>query len=101
MVTDASWWLWLRLKELEPSSQLGGIFADKPGFHHTGDANRARWPGNYSILDPGNQSGPGVNKAAALDWTLPSAQRGDYTRINLYTKRLVASALDPKDPRLD
>jgi hypothetical protein len=96
LVTDAEWWLWLRLHELEPSSQLGGIYAAKPGFHNRGDRVN-----DYSTRDRANQSGPGMTHASALDWTFPSAQRGDFSRINLYTKRLVASSLDSKDPRLD
>jgi peptidoglycan hydrolase-like protein with peptidoglycan-binding domain len=101
MVTDAAWWLWLRLKELEPKSELGGHYASKPGFHSPGDENNRRWPGNYSVRDAVNKSGPGMNKSSAIDWTFPDAQRGDFRTINKYTKRLVASSLDSKDPRLD
>jgi hypothetical protein len=28
-VTDAMWWLWEQLQALEPTSQLGGIYANK------------------------------------------------------------------------
>lgn len=99
--TDAEWWLWLRLQELEPASLLGGIFADKKGFHQTGNANRREWPTNYSIRHSVNQSGPGMTHASALDWTFPDAQNGDYRTIDKYTSRLVASSLDQRDPRLD
>lgn len=99
-IPDTLWWLWLRLHELEPSSQLGGILADKSGYHNTRDRNRSRWPGNYSIREAEDQGGPG-DKAAALDWTFPDAQRGDYRTISKYTKRLVASGKDKNDPRLD
>ncbi len=97
---DNLWWLWLRLRELEPSSQLGGTYADKSGYHNTRDRNRQRWPGNYSIREAEDQGGPG-DKCAALDWTFPNAQRGDYSTIAKYTKRLLASGKDKDDPRLD
>lgn len=100
-VPDTVWWLWLAFKQLEPSVKLGGIYADKPGFHNTGAANKARWPGNYSIRDKINQSGLGWTHASALDLTFPDAQRGDYKTINRYTRRLVDAALDDNDPRLD
>ncbi|HEX7040598.1 MAG TPA: hypothetical protein VF202_10815, partial [Trueperaceae bacterium] len=101
-VTDAEWWMWLRLNELEPTTKLGGIYANKSGFHNTGNANEARWPGNYSIRINRNRRGPWWrNYASALDWTFPDAQRGDYKRISKYTSRLMKSALDANDPRLD
>lgn len=101
LITDAEWWLWLRLKELESATKLGGIYANKSGFHNTGNANKSRWPGNYSIRDKVNQSGPGMTHASALDWTFPDAQREKYATIDKYTSRLLSSALDPNDPRLD
>ena len=100
--TDAEWWMSRRLLELEPTSKFAGIYANKKGFHNTGDANEKNWPGNYSIRDAPNRRGPWWRKyASALDWTFPDAQRGDYKTINKYTSRLVASALDSNDPRLD
>ncbi len=99
-IPDNLWWLWRRLKELEPTSELGGIYADKSGYHNTRDRNRQKWPGNYSIREAEDQGGPG-DKAAALDWTFPNAQRGDYSTISKFTKRLIASGKDANDPRLD
>jgi peptidoglycan hydrolase-like protein with peptidoglycan-binding domain len=105
LITDAEWWLWLRLHELEPKSQLGGIYANKKGFHNTGksqvDHGQGKAATNYSIRDKVNRSGAGMTHASALDWTFPDAQRGDYRTIDKYTSRLMRSALDPKDPRLD
>lgn len=99
--TDAEWWLWLRLHELEPASRLGGIYANKSGFHNTGNNNERYWPGNYSIRDTPNRRGPWWREyASAIDWTFPDAQAGNYTTIAKYTKRLFASALNPADPRL-
>lgn len=101
-ITDAMWWLWLRLHELEPTSELGGILAWKRGFHSTGQYNLDRYPGDYSIRDAPNRAGPWWrNKASALDWTFPEAHGGDYRRIAKYMQRLLASARDQADPRLD
>lgn len=101
-ITDAAWWLWLRLKELEPRTQLGGILAWKKGFHSTGQYNLEHYPDNYSIRDAVNRSGSWWrDKASALDWTFPDAQGGTYTTIAKYTARVLASGRDTNDPRLD
>jgi peptidoglycan hydrolase-like protein with peptidoglycan-binding domain len=100
-ITDALWWLWLRLDELERDTLLGGILAWKPHFHAPGNWNLRHAPDSYSVRDKVNRTGPGMTHASALDWTFPDAQRGDYRKIDKYTSRLVASALDPRDPRLD
>lgn len=97
-VTDAMWWLWLQLDALEPETQLGGIYADKSGFHNTRAANQAKWPGNYSVRDAIDLKGPS-DKAAAIDWTFPSAQRGDYSLISKYFTRFL-NAAKANDPRL-
>lgn len=100
-ITDAQWWLWLRLRELEPKSKLGGILAWKKGFHSTGQYNLDRYPDNYSIRDAPNRSGPWwKTKASALDWTFPDAQGGSYGTIAKYTARVIASGRDSDDPRL-
>jgi peptidoglycan hydrolase-like protein with peptidoglycan-binding domain len=105
LITDAEWWLWLRLHEMEPATELGGIYANKSGFHNTGKANVDHGQGdrstNYSIRDKVNRSGAGMTHASALDWTFPDAQRGKFGTIDKYTSRLMASALDKNDPRLD
>lgn len=97
-ITDAMWWLWQQLLALEPSSKLGGIYANKPGYHNARN-NLSDW--DYSVCDnPPDQGGPG-DKAAAIDWTFPDAQSGNYSTISTYTKRLIDSGKDPDDPRLD
>lgn len=100
-IPDTLWWLWLHLHALEPKSKLGGIYADKSGYHNTGQENKRRWPNNYSIRDKVDQSGPGWTKASAIDWTFPDAQAGRFATIDKYTSRLLKSAQDPADPRLD
>jgi hypothetical protein len=97
-ISDEMWWLWQQLQALEPSSKLGGIFANKPGYHNC----RSNLPSyDYSVCDnPPDQGGPS-NKAAAIDWTFPDAQAGNYTTIAKYTNRLLASAKDLNDPRLN
>jgi hypothetical protein len=97
-ITDAMWGLWQGLLALEPDTQLGGIYAAKAGYHNTRNNLPAA---DYSVSDnPPDRGGPG-DKAAALDWTFPEAQSGNYTRIAKYTSRLLASAQDHADPRLD
>lgn len=91
------WRLWDELHALEPGSQLGGIYANKSGYHNTRNANP---PGNYSVRDAQDRRGP-ADKAAAIDWTFPNAQRGDYRTIAKYCQRLMASGKDRNDPRLD
>jgi hypothetical protein len=96
-ITDAMSYLWDGLAKLAPGSQCGGVYANKPGYHNTRAQNA---PGNYSVVDAEDRAGP-PDKAAAIDWTFPEAQSGDYSRISVYTQRLLTSARDPADPRLD
>lgn len=93
-------YLWEELHDLEPTSQLGGIYAFKPGYHATRKDNQANWPGNYSITDAKDKGGPS-DKAAAIDWTFPDAQQADYDTIMKYSDRLMESGKDPDDHRLD
>ncbi|OJF12782.1 hypothetical protein BG844_18820 [Couchioplanes caeruleus subsp. caeruleus] len=86
------------MKKLEPDSKLGGILADKPGYHNTRNRLRAqglRW--DYSIRLPRDRKGPG-DAAAAIDWTFPDAQAGRFTTIARYSKRLL-DAGRVRDPR--
>jgi hypothetical protein len=95
--TDAMWWLVQEMLALAPGSQCGGTFAAKPGYHNYRDALPS-W--DYSVTDPPDRGGPG-DVCAAFDWTFPEAQRGDYSRISVFTRRLIDSGRDPGDPRLD
>ena len=97
-ITDEMWSLWEGMQALEPSSLLGGIYANKPGYHNC----RSNLPSHdYSVCDrPPDDGGPS-DKGDAIDWTFPNAQGGDYSTISKYTNRLLKSAQDPNDPRLD
>src|SRR5678816_913867 len=94
-ITDEFWKFWLELHKLEPSTRLGGIYANKPGYHNT----RNQLPStDYSVQYALDRIGPD-DKASALDWTFPSAQSGSYALIDKYSSRLLASGQDPNDPR--
>lgn len=99
-ITDELWYLWEQMHALEPKSKLGGIYALKPGYHSSRRDNQKNWPGNYSIVDAEDRGGPS-DKAAAIDWTFPDAQAGNYATITKYSDRLMASGQDPTDHRLD
>lgn len=105
-MTDALWWLVCMREALEPSSENGGTFANKPGSHNAGENLRNFGQGNgktdHSIRDSFNRTGPWwKTKCSAHDWTFPDAQRGDYKTINKYTNRVISSMRDPNDPRPD
>ena len=97
-ITAAMWWLWEQLHALEPpDTALGGIYANKTGYHNTRAGNK---PGNYCVVEPQDKRGP-ADKAAAIDWTFRSAQRGDYSVIAKYMARIMASGKDMNDERLN
>lgn len=89
------WWFWEQFHAIESTAQLGGIFADKPGYHNTRNGNAA---GNYSITSTLDKQGPG-DKAAAIDITFPDAQSARYATIAKYASRLLRSGQDPADER--
>lgn len=95
-VDQSMFWLRNQLHALEPDdSEDGGIYANKSGYHNTRKANS---PKNYSVRDAIDQAGPS-DKAAGIDWTFHSAQRGNYATIALYCQRLL-TASRARDPRL-
>lgn len=98
--TEESRWFMEQLLALESGTENGGIYANKKGYHNTRANNQKSWPGNYSIIDSVDKAGPN-DKAAAYDWTFPSAQNGHYERISYYTNLLLKSAKDLNDPRLN
>jgi hypothetical protein len=94
-ITSELWNFWEAFAALEPTVQLGGIYAAKPGYHNTRAGNAST---DYSVRDPQDQLGP-PDKAAAIDLTFPNAQAGDYTTIARYSRRLLDSGRDPDDDR--
>jgi hypothetical protein len=89
------WWFWLEFQKLEPTCELGGIYAPKPGYHNYRDALPKT---DYSVQLAADKLGPG-NMAAGIDLTFPDAQAGRYATIVKYADRLLRSGLDPNDPR--
>lgn len=89
------WRFWLEFKAFEPSVQLGGIYAVKPGYHNARDNLPAS---DYSVQLPADKLGSGAS-AAAIDLTFPDAQSARYDTIIKYADRLLRSGVDPNDPR--
>jgi hypothetical protein len=84
------WRLWEEFRKCEPQAKLGGIYADKPGYHNY----RANLPrSDYSVGEVANDRGGPSQYASAIDITLNDA---DMIR---YSQRLDA-AMKRRDPRL-
>jgi hypothetical protein len=95
--TAAQRWLMNQLLALQSGTTDGGIYANKPGYHNTRAGNSSS---DYSVTDAEDRGGP-ADKAAAIDWTFTDAQNGRFATIALYSNRLLASARNAADPRLD
>lgn len=91
-ITDELWWFWVQIDLLITGVKLGGIYANKKGYHNTVNANKVNWPKDYSIRVPLDLKGL-FDKARAIDLTMSDAN------MVLYTGRLVA-AVKANDPRL-
>ncbi len=91
-ITAEMWRLW----ESRPNKnwKLGGIYADKKGYHNTVAANKRHWPGNYSIKLPLDLVPINNTKARAIDTTKSTRE------MVKWTKNMRDSALDPQDNRL-
>jgi len=94
-ISAPMWRFWCEFKAFEPNVLLGGIYANKPGYHNKRNALPA---GDYSVRYKLDKAGP-ADKAAAIDLTFPTAQRGSYTLIARYAARLLNSGRDMKDER--
>lgn len=92
-ISDAMWALWQQCVTFIPGVRLGGIYANKSGYHNTVDANQLSWPGDYSIQLSYDLKKP-HDKARAIDLTMDDANMRQRTG---YMQR---SALDPRDDRL-
>lgn len=86
---DAIQALFDTVKKRMPAAQMGGIYADKPGYHNA----RNQLPsGDYSVQKPPDKEGDGA-AASAIDITFGSAQpQYDASRRLLNAKN---------DPRMD
>ena len=91
-ITAEMWWLWIQLLAAIPGVRLGGIYADKSGYHNTVLANLARWPSNYSVRYAIDREPP-RDKARAIDLTMNS------TWMRTITRRLLDGAAR-RDPRM-
>jgi peptidoglycan hydrolase-like protein with peptidoglycan-binding domain len=78
-ITDDMWWLWLECLGFIPGVRLGGIYANKPGYHNTVNANLATWPNNYSVRYAIDRRDP-KTKARAIDLTMSSTWMKTITR---------------------
>jgi hypothetical protein len=97
-ITPALWHFVESCLALQPGTQNGGTFADKPGYHNTRNnlINQGR-TNDYSVRYGPDKLGPG-DKTAAFDWTFPDAQNGQYGTIIRYGER-VREAHRTNDPR--
>jgi len=92
-ITDATWRCWEEQAAVIPGVRLGGIYANKPCYHNTVNANKKIWPDAYCIELPNDLKGP-FDKARAIDLTMSDAE------MRLRTGYLKTSALHPEDNRL-
>lgn len=110
-ITQPMWDFWVAFNDYDEQFiatevTLGGIYADKPGYHNTVSANKARWPGNYSYAAwPALDDVEPRGVARAHDLTFKDAQAqfysgtGSYATIMKYTQIMV-DASKRNDPRL-
>lgn len=93
-ITNEMWNLWEGAAQIIPGVRLGGIYANKKGYHNTVNNNRKYWPTNYSIELALDLPGFNYTVARAIDLTMPEAE------MIKWTKRMKDSALNPADNRL-
>lgn len=92
IITHPMWRLWT--DRPNPEWKLGGIYANKRGYHNSVIANQVNWSDNYSIRLPLDLVKENRSKARAIDLTMSRAE------MVVWTYRMRSSALDPEDPRL-
>ncbi len=92
LITDEMWRLWTN----RPNSswKLGGIYADKKGYHNTVNNNIQFWPNNYSIRLPLDLVDSNRSKARAIDYTMSDSE------MVLATGWMKRAAEHPLDSRL-
>lgn len=75
-ITTAMWNFWGQFQALEPSAEMGGIYANKPGYHNYRNALPSS---DYSRRDvAADREGPG-DKASAVDLTMSKFAMVKYT----------------------
>jgi hypothetical protein len=74
-ISSAMWRLWEDFHQWEPKSKLGGIYADKAGYHNYRNALPVS---DYSRRLSADMRGSGT-KASAFDFTMPTAEMKKYT----------------------
>ncbi|MFG1602837.1 peptidoglycan-binding protein [Actinoplanes sp. NPDC049265] len=89
-ISSAMWELWLKFKAFESKVKLGGIYADKPGYHNAREHLSSH---DYSVEEVANDREGSAKLASAIDLTLPAAE------MRKYSKRL-DDAMKAKDGRL-
>jgi peptidoglycan hydrolase-like protein with peptidoglycan-binding domain len=84
------WDFWTKFDKVEPTVVLGGIFADKPGYHNF----RADLPAtDYSVEDVAADRRGSSALASGIDLTMSTAAMKKYTAI-------LDKAARARDPRL-
>lgn len=94
-ITDAMWRFWETCLGFIPGLRLGGIYANKSGYHNTVKANQSSWPGEYSTRLSLDTQYPPKDKARGIDLTMSTAE---MTKRTGYLKR---AAEHPDDDRLN
>jgi peptidoglycan hydrolase-like protein with peptidoglycan-binding domain len=85
--------IWYSAQDSIPGVRLGGVFADKRGYHNTRKRNQEKWPGDYSIKLDMDLKGSAL-LASAIDLTMST------TEMKKRTGYLRRAALDARDTRL-
>jgi hypothetical protein len=94
-ISSAMWRLWEDFHQWEPKSKLGGIYADKAGYHNYRNALPVS---DYSRRLSADMRGSGT-KASAFDFTMPTAEMKKYTTRLDDTHRCCASSSAPRTAR--
>jgi hypothetical protein len=74
LIPDAIWRYWCVVGDVVPGIMLSGIYANKPHYHNTVNANLKNWPDSYSVryaLD--TKMGP-PTMARAIDLSMNNEQ---------------------------
>lgn len=82
-------------------AEHGGAWMRKPGSHADTEWLVKNYPNDYSLKGSKQKitTGPLSKFGRAWDWTFPSAQRGDWSEIGIYSNR-VKKAWESGDPRM-